>query len=151
MRRPNHNHVLVVDDDVAIRQLLRVLLERAGYTVAEVDDGERALAALHNCPHPLVVLLDVAMPRRDGIGVLRTVAQHAALRARHVYILMTASDSGAPRREAAELLAQIGGEFLPKPFSNRGVLRVVGRAAQRLPAAIPPLSESRDGRPPASS
>src|SRR5579859_3016435 len=120
MRRPDHDHVLVVDDDVAIRQLLRVLLEGAGYAVAEASDGERALSALRGSPHPLVVLLDIGMPRLDGIGVLRTVVQHAALRTRHVYILMTASDSASPPGEAAELLARIGGLFLPKPFSNRG-------------------------------
>src|SRR5690242_9570293 len=131
MRRPDH--VLVVDDDVAIRQLLRVLLEGAGYAVTEAEDGERALSALRGSPHPFVVLLDVGMPELDGVGVLRTV-----VRTRHIYILMTASDSGSPPGKAAELLAQIGGEFLPKPFSNRGVLRVVGRAAQRLLAGIPP-------------
>ena len=58
-------HVLVVDDDTDIRALLRELLERRGFSVAEAADGRDALRAFYGAP-PDVVLLDVGMPGMDG-------------------------------------------------------------------------------------
>ena len=66
-------HVLVVDDDTAIRQMLRLVLEDEGYAVREAMDGIEALAALRVSARPLVVLLDLMMPRLGGDGVLAAV------------------------------------------------------------------------------
>ena len=57
--------ILVVDDDVDIRVLLRELLERAGYTVDEAEDGRPALRKLF-ANAPSLVILDVTMPELDG-------------------------------------------------------------------------------------
>jgi DNA-binding response OmpR family regulator len=57
--------ILIVDDEVGARQLLRYILERRGYAVEEADDGLQALAA-YKRSRPDVVLLDVMMPRMDG-------------------------------------------------------------------------------------
>jgi CheY-like chemotaxis protein len=63
-------HVLVVDDDVAIRHALRLLLEDEGLAVAEAADGRAALAILRAASDHYVVLLDQMMPQLDGFGVL---------------------------------------------------------------------------------
>lgn len=62
--------VLVVDDDVAFRSMMRRRLVRHGYEVLEASDGEGALDALSGAVQPDVVVLDVMMPRCSGLGVL---------------------------------------------------------------------------------
>lgn len=62
--------VLVVDDDDAVRTTLCELLESDGYIVVEAQDGEEALSVLSSETVDLM-LLDLAMPRLDGFGVLR--------------------------------------------------------------------------------
>src|SRR5215469_12867095 len=87
--------VLVVDDDLDIRVTLREVLEDEGYEVIEASDGIAALRALRASTHPMVVLLDLMMPRLDGEGVLAEVVGDRHLR-RHVYLLVTARHSTLP-------------------------------------------------------
>ena len=61
--------VLVADDDPQMRRLIRTVLEREGYDVHEAADGLDALDALDKGT-PDLVLLDMGMPRLDGLGVL---------------------------------------------------------------------------------
>ncbi|HYC61220.1 MAG TPA: response regulator [Thermoanaerobaculia bacterium] len=68
--------VLVVDDDHVIRSLVRVVLARAGYTVATARDGVEALEMLTGA-HYDAVILDVMMPRLDGLGVVERLEQTA--------------------------------------------------------------------------
>ncbi|HEV2405990.1 MAG TPA: response regulator, partial [Ktedonobacterales bacterium] len=58
---------LVVDDDVDTRDVVRLLLEDVGYVVSEAKDGEQALDMLRASDVPLVVLLDLDLPRIDGV------------------------------------------------------------------------------------
>src|SRR5262249_36997095 len=83
--------VLLVDDDQAIREILRFALEDAGYQVLEASDGMAALQALHDASSGMVVLLDLMMPKLDGAGVLGVVAGNRRLVRRHVFVLTTAS------------------------------------------------------------
>ena len=67
--------ILVVDDEAAIRDALRMILEYEGYEVASAADGPAALAELESNP-PDAVLLDIKMPGMDGFEVLdRIVAR----------------------------------------------------------------------------
>jgi CheY-like chemotaxis protein len=61
--------VLVVDDKASSRELVRTLLERAGYAVSEAADGREALAVAREAP-PDLILLDLQMPVLDGFGAL---------------------------------------------------------------------------------
>jgi len=61
--------ILVVDDDHALRSAVRVVLEAAGYTVAEAADGEAGLRSYHEQGADLV-LVDVFMPERDGLEMI---------------------------------------------------------------------------------
>lgn len=62
--------VLVADDDLAFRSMMRRRLVRHGYEVLEASDGEAALDVLSGSVQPDVVVLDVMMPRCSGLGVL---------------------------------------------------------------------------------
>jgi len=83
-------HILVVDDDDAIRETVRFALEDAGYLVSE---AKRAWRPCVCCFHKdrMVVLLDLMMPGLDGAGVLGAVAGDHQLATRHSYILLTAN------------------------------------------------------------
>lgn len=123
--------VLVVDDDQDTRDALRFLLEDAGYSVAEAMDGLRALAMIQASDVSMVVLLDLDLPRFDGIQVLEAVANDIALAARHAFIMVTAV---APFRYQAadEYRAQLSVPMIPKPFDLDTLLDAVAAAAQRL-------------------
>jgi CheY-like chemotaxis protein len=62
--------ILVVEDDVDIRETLVMLLELEGFSVVAARDGLEALEWLEQCGEPSLVLLDLMMPRLDGLGFL---------------------------------------------------------------------------------
>jgi CheY-like chemotaxis protein len=69
--------VLICDDEPALRELIRVSL-KGGYRFAEADDGEECLAVAQR-ERPDVIVLDLMMPRRDGLDVLRELRKDAEL------------------------------------------------------------------------
>ena len=82
--------VLVVDDDVTVRQLLRRMLEPAGYTVVEAENGRAALERLRETS-PGVVLLDLMMPEMDGFDFAVEFRRHEGWRAIPI-VVITAKD-----------------------------------------------------------
>ena len=102
-------HILVVDDEEPVRDVLCEYLESQGFGVQAAPDGETALAALGR-HRPDLVLLDVRMPGLDGVEVLRRI-RHAAP---HVPVIMvTANESVGLAREMLELGAF---DYVAKPF-----------------------------------
>jgi PAS domain S-box-containing protein len=74
IRRPGQARVLVVDDDVATRQVLRAQIERLGAACYEAEDGESAVALARETP-PDLILMDVGLPRLDGFEVVDILRQ----------------------------------------------------------------------------
>ncbi|MGH2517574.1 MAG: response regulator [Ktedonobacterales bacterium] len=134
MRFPAVTRVLVVDDDQEIRESLRLMLEGEGYQVREARDGVAALDILSSSTLPLVVLLDLRMPRLDGEGVLRAVVRDSYLATSHAYLLLTA-DSLAVSSALAAILAQLRAPMVAKPFDLDALLDIVHQLACRL---VPP-------------
>jgi DNA-binding response OmpR family regulator len=93
--------VLIVEDEQSMQRALKNKLEHAGYAVLPANDGEEALDALRNAK-PDLVLLDLIMPKLDGISVLRQMKADDALRAVPVVILTNLS-SGDKVAEAMQL------------------------------------------------
>lgn len=112
-------HILVVDDDPAIRQLLTDVLELDGYEVSVAVDGLAAVEAVRQSS-PDFVILDLMMPGLDGFGVLEAIR---ALPGEPVPVLMltAAAESDANTR------AWAGGVdfYLSKPFTADAVLDLV--------------------------
>jgi CheY-like chemotaxis protein len=123
--------VLVVDDDTAIRETLRLILEDAGYEVIEASTGSQALGLLRSSPNSLVVLLDLIMPDGDGGAVLRAVAADSVLSRRHGYAVMTAGSERAIE-SLAPMLAPMHSVTMRKPFDIDQVLEVVGALRRDL-------------------
>lgn len=105
--------ILVVDDDMAIRRLLRACLARAGLDVVEAANGREALAALA-IDKPELVLLDLGLPDRDGLELIGAVkAAKAAL------LVVSARDATGEKVAALDLGAD---DYVTKPFDTEEVL-----------------------------
>ena len=121
--------VLVVEDEADLQELLRYNLERDGYRVSVVDTGEQAVKAVKDDP-PALVLLDLMLPRMDGLDVCRRLKSGDAT-ARVPIIMVTARGEDADVVSGLELGAD---DYITKPFSPR-VLMARVRAVMRRQAA----------------
>lgn len=92
MRAPSSGRVLIVDDDLPTRDVLRRLLMRLGYEATTAADGECALRSI-GTDHPDLVLLDVNLPGIDGIEVCRRIKADPATRLLPVVLLTTLTAS----------------------------------------------------------
>jgi CheY-like chemotaxis protein len=93
----NEKLVLVVDDDRSVRESLSKLLDAAGYSVLEVENGQKALEVLEKAAHfPCLILLDLAMPVMDGRGFLKLRAKDPMLRQIPVVVVSGNPPSGEP-------------------------------------------------------
>jgi len=118
--------VLVVDDIDANRKALRLFLQPFGFQVIEASDGVEALERVRADP-PDLILLDVMMPRKDGLEVCRELKADPVLRLIPV-VFMTALDKTEDHIRALEAG---GDDFLNKPF-NRALLSARIRSLLRM-------------------
>ena len=114
---PHRPLILVVDDQRANRELLEAQLDELGYEVRQAVDGIEALEAVAE-REPDLVLLDIDMPRLDGISVCRRLKAHPVRRLIPV-VLLTASSDREVRLRGLEAGAD---DFLNKPFDARELL-----------------------------
>ncbi len=121
--------ILVVDDEKEIVKLLRAYLEQAGYKVAVAYDGQEALHVYRH-EKPDLVVLDLNLPRMDGLDVCRTIHRESDT----PIIMLTARVEETDRLIGLELGAD---DYVVKPFSPREVVarvRTVLRRARAAPA-----------------
>lgn len=108
------SHILIVDDDPQIRDVLRIALKQAGHSVSEAGDGAEGLAKARNGKADLIVL-DIGLPEMDGLEVCRRLRAE-----RDVPVLfLTARDDEIDRVLGFELG---GDDYVTKPFSPRELL-----------------------------
>jgi two-component system, response regulator, stage 0 sporulation protein F len=139
--------VLIVDDDLVVRQALRDLLISVGYETLEAGDGVEAMDALLLRPDGLVVLLDLMMPHMSGREVLSLAQYDDALVVRHAFIIITANGDLLERRIAinpdlAMFLLRHAIPVIDKPFDVENILHIVAEAAHRLHVAVPARAEA---------
>ena len=127
------SRILRVDDGRDRAPLLLGHLQGAGHEVEQIEDGAAALERILSAP-PALTLLDVVLPRIDGIQVLEKVRSHG----NHPIIMLTARTQEADRLLALDLGAD---DYVCKPFSPREVVArihtVLRRHAQWREAAMP--------------
>lgn len=121
--------ILIADDDAQIRDVLRIALTKAGFTVEEAADGRAALAAAGT--HPDLIVLDIGMPEMDGLEVCRAVRKTSQV----PILFLTAQGDEVDRIVGLELGAD---DYVPKPFSPR---EIVARIRAILKRAQPAAEE----------
>ena len=113
--------ILVVDDDQQVRTMLRMTLEREGYTVCEAEDGAAALA-IYDAESIDLVITDIVMPEKEGIGLIMEL-KHQDSAARIIAI------SGGGRMDADTYLkwaSRLGVEHtFTKPVGREEMLSAV--------------------------
>lgn len=128
--------ILIVDDEPSIVQLARMYLEREGFRVQDVGDGEAALAAATRL-RPALIVLDIMLPNLDGFEVCKRLrAQNDAL----PILMLTARDEDIDKILGLELGAD---DYLTKPFNPRELVArvkaILRRSEGKLPGGDKPI------------
>jgi len=117
--------VLLVDDDERLRDLVEEYLQGYGYRVISLPDGSSVLRSIEE-ESPDIVILDVMLPVKDGLEVLREIrAVHSV-----PVIMLTAKGEDADRIVGLEMGAD---DYLPKPFNPRELLARMKAVIRRVP------------------
>ena len=118
-------NILVVDDDPAVQITIRLLLERAGYSVAVASDGQKGAAAFENGDFDLL-FLDIFMPGMDGIETMRHIHRQRP----GVPIIVISGrplvQDAAKEPDFLAMAIKLGAiSSLPKPFKPTALLKMV--------------------------
>ncbi|WEF32717.1 response regulator [Pseudoduganella chitinolytica] len=134
------DHILIVDDDREIRELLAAYLRKNGFTVSLAADGRQLRALLEDTAVDLVVL-DLMLPGEDGLSLCRTLraGRHKAL----PILMLTARDEEADRILGLEMGAD---DYLTKPFAARELMARI-HAVLRRTRMLPPNLQVADSAP----
>jgi two-component system, OmpR family, response regulator len=125
--------ILIADDDPHIREVLAFALEKAGLMSHGVEDGEAALAAARHSP-PDLIILDINMPKMDGLEVCRCLRSEGNI----PILFLSSRDDEIDRVLGIELGAD---DYVVKPFSPREVVaRVMAILRRSSGKAAPPES-----------
>ena len=116
--------VLIADDDDGIRFTIRAIMEKEGYEVHEAADGEEAVQKALQSPYD-VIILDVRMPRRDGLEALREIRRR---KIDSVVVMITAHGAAQVGMEAVRAGAY---DYFNKPFELDEFRIVIRRALER--------------------
>ena len=106
--------VLVVDDEPMTRDLIRLMLQRVGFTVREAEDGLDALRRIEAHGAPDIFILDVMMPNMDGLSLCRELRQREDT-AQTPVIMLSAKTAQSAVNEGLEAGAN---KYLTKPIAR---------------------------------
>ena len=119
---PPMGSVLVVEDEPGMRELIRLVLVRAGHEVVTVAGPRAALAALHHHPAIALMLVDVVMPEMDGYELVA----EARKRSPNVHVVFISAFAPDPARHPS------GDGFLAKPFTSESLTSIVAHALHEV-------------------
>ncbi len=125
--------VLVVEDEPRIAGLVRDYLEHAGFAVLTAGDGAGGLA-LARARRPDAIVLDLGLPKVDGLDVIRALRRDSAV----PIVIVTARGDETDRITGLELGAD---DYVVKPFSPRELVARIRAVLRR--AEMPPLTDER--------
>lgn len=129
------NRILIVDDDETVRRSYLRSLESLSNNIEAASDGDQALQTMEEKPFD-VVLLDMRMPGRDGLSVLRTIKQKWP---ESEVVIITGYPTVASAKEAVRLGAY---DFMSKPVAPQDVINVTDSAITHKHWALHRMSEA---------
>ena len=119
------NTILIVDDELVVRDVVARYLTRDGYAIVEAADGETARSIFEQTA-PALVVLDVMLPGVDGLALMRWIRERSTV----PVILLTARGDESDRVVGLELGAD---DYVTKPFSPRELAARVRTVLRRAP------------------
>jgi len=122
-------HILVVDDEAAIRRYLRIALNTGEFIVHEAEDGHSALASAV-AAHPDIIILDLGLPDMDGVEVLRRIREWSDV----PVIILSVRDREDDKIRALDAGAD---DYLTKPFGTGELLARIRASMRRSRQAAP--------------
>ena len=108
------NKILIVEDEMEIRNILKLYLLKEGYDVTEAEDGEVAIKLFYEKPFDLVIL-DIMLPKKDGWSVLREIKKYSSV----PVMILSARDDDEDELFGFEIGTD---EYITKPFNNKILL-----------------------------
>lgn len=106
--------ILIVEDEMEIRNILKLYLLKEGYDVTEAEDGEVAIKLFYEKPFDLVIL-DIMLPKKDGWSVLREIKKYSSV----PVMILSARDDVEDELFGFEIGTD---EYITKPFNNKILL-----------------------------
>lgn len=131
------SQILIADDDAQIRDVVRIALTQAGFTVAEAADGRAAMEMAESLS-PALIVLDIGMPEMDGLEVCRNLRKTSEV----PILFLTAQSDEIDRVVGLELGAD---DYVAKPFSPRELVARVRAILKRGGVADAPVQMLRRG------
>ncbi len=116
--------ILIVDDEIEIRKVLRLLLENAGYEITEAADGARAVEVLMEDPGIDLCIMDIMMPVMSGVEATKKIREFSTIPVLFLTARSLESDKAAAYSGG-------GDDYLVKPFSSRELLMKVEALTRR--------------------
>ena len=129
-------NILIIEDEIRIRILLRDYLKKDGFNVIEAADGDEGINTFQNNNIDLI-LLDIMMPRVDGITVLETIRNVSNV----PIILLTAKSQEEDKLFGYELGAD---DYITKPFSPKVLIAKVKALLKRTSDGVTSFSSAKD-------
>jgi len=148
-------HLLIIEDDARLAQMVGEYLERSGFGITHAIDAKAGLALLQEPgagPAPDLVILDLMLPDMDGLEVCRRIRSLPGERGQLPVLMLTAKGDPMDRIVGLEIGAD---DYLPKPFEPRELLARIRAVLRRRGAGAAPAAKvmrfgsleiDRDGR-----
>lgn len=132
------SHILVIDDDARLRELLRRFLEESGFVVTDAENAAQARAYMQSMAFDLLII-DVMMPEETGLEFLASIKTHSDIPA----LFLTALSEAENRIDGLETGAD---DYIAKPFEPRELILRIRNILDRRQSAPPPSSEISFGQ-----
>lgn len=129
--QPSENKplLLLIEDEQATADLVRLIMEEEGYNVRHTADGHEALEQIALMPPPSLVLLDIQLPHVDGITILETIRATPDWQNVPVIMLTAVAD----QEHVSKVRALAVQDYVLKPFRRETLLRSMDQARRTPP------------------
>ena len=130
-------HLLRIEDDARLAQMVGEYLGQSGFEVSHAGDGQSGLSAVQSAP-PDLVILDLMLPDMDGLEVCRRIRAMSGARAQVPVLMLTAKGDPMDRIIGLEIGAD---DYLPKPFEPRELLARIRAVLRRRVEGAPEIGK----------